>query len=526
MELSYRSCRERSSARGHSNALRARDFIRGKVRRIGAITGAALLMIILSAAARSTTTAPPENSTQSGNSAPLNPPYMKEFPTVNQILEKVKGSDAADTTNRQLGAFRQFKQVVQDLADTRGNRVQFTADENRIVGEYNVAYYKIAQPLNFPLDGYFGRSNFIDSLFTMFSMTQVRALWEKQNAAFFARHSGTQPPPSSTSSQPTVGLPPTNDPTALASRRCLELGGSSMDCIGSAFSTGMFSLLGINMSALDTTKSTVTGLRMTGTYKSSSGVVFTFSDGTVGVDFCGKLVGAGHKYSVQKLGNQIAIKIEALPQPILVGLGSDGKISGPAAVDVAGQVIIRYDSHMEELVDSRTSALIPGSAHMVQTPVYAPKTERCSIATMNPGPATPPDNGLLSEITSMASQLFSNGAAPQSQENWISPGPRFLGTYSSAGGLKAQFSDSNVILDCGPAHVAALYQVSNTANGVTISVRSGSSPFALTLQPNGMLNGPGTVTVNGRTLVGMNGDNTVFTPTNASCAVGTMNLAK
>jgi hypothetical protein len=484
-------------------------------------------MMILAAAAKLAATAPPNNSAQSGNSAPLNPPYLKEFPSVDQVLAKVKGSDAGDTTNRQLGAFRQFKQVIQDLADTRGNRVQFTADENRIVGEYDVAYYKIAQPLNFPLDGYFGRGNFIDSLFTTFSMTQVRALWEKQNAAFLARHSGTQPPPSSSpSSHPTEVLPPTNDPGTLAARRCLELGGTAMECVGSGLSTGMIDLLGMNVSAINPTRSTATGLRMTGQYKSANGLVFTFSDGTVAVNDCGKLITAGHKYAVQKLGNQLAIKIDNQPQPILVGLGADGKISGPAAVDIAGQVVVRYESHMEELIDTRTGSIIPGSAHSVQTPVYGPKTERCTIGTMNPGPATPPDSGLLSEITNLASELFSSGASPESQKNWISPGARFLGAYTSAGGLKAQFSDSNVILDCGPAHVAALYQVSNTANGVTVTVKSASSPFTLALQPNGSLGGPATVTVNGRTIVGMNGDNPVFTPTNASCTVGTMNLAK
>ncbi len=461
-----------------------------------------------------------------GNPQALNPSYLKEFPAVDQVLSKLKGSDANDTTNRQLGAFRQLKLVIQDLAGSRWYKNQLTADEKRIYGEYDLAYNKIAQPLNFPLDGYYGRPQFIDTLFKTFSMTQVRAQWEQLNADFAARHATTggsgQPPPAS--SQPSTGLPPTNDPTALATRRCLELGGGTLECVGSGLSTGFISFIGVNLDALKPPP--ITGLRMTGAYKSSSGFTFTFADDFVSVDNCGKLVTASHKYEVQKLMNQFAIKIENEPQAFLIALGPDGRITAPAAATIAGQVIIGYQSQIVETIDRTTNTVVPGSAHTVQVPIYAPKTERCAIGGMAPGPAVPPDNGFLSNIMNAASILFSDGATPPSKENLISPGPRFLGNYASAGGLKFQFRSSSVILDCAQAHVAALYQVTNTTGGVAITVKNGTSPFTLVVQANGSIAGSGTVTVNGRLMTGMNGDTPTFSPTSASCALGALTAAK
>jgi hypothetical protein len=471
--------------------------------------------------------APKNAAPQAGGSQNLNPPYMKEFPTVDQVLSKLKGSDAADTINRQLGAFREFKQFIEDLAGTRWYKNQLTADEKRIYGEYDLAYNKIAQPLNFPLDGYFGRGPFIATLFTTFSMTEVRALWDKQNAEFNARHA---PPPAGGGAQPTpgapqqmTGLPPTNDPTALATRRCLELGGGALECVGSGFSTGLQSWIGVNLDAIKPPGAT--GLRMTGVYKSSSGFALTFGDDAVSIDNCGKLVSSSHKYTVQKVLNQFAIKIDNQPQALLIALGPDGRIAAPAVVDIAGQIIVGYDTTLVETKDLTTGQIVPGSAHYVQTPRYGPKTERCSIGTMNPGPAAPPDKGLMSSIIDVASMLFSDGS-PQSQQGWISPGPRFLGTYTSTGGLKMQFQSSSAILDCAQAHVAALYQVSNTAGGVAITVKNGSTPFTLMLQSNGSITGPGSVTINGRLLMGMNGDTPVFNPTSASCAASSVGPAK
>jgi hypothetical protein len=470
--------------------------------------------------------APQNPAPQAGSPQGLNPSYLKEFPTVDQVLSKLKGSDAGDTTNRQLGAFRQLKQVIQDLAGSRWFRNQLTADEKRIYGEYDLAYNKIAQPLNFPLDGYYGRPQFIDTVFKTFSMTQVRAQWDQLNAEFAARHAttgrGAQPPPAS--SQPSTGLPPTNDPTALATRRCLELGGGTLECVGSGLSKGFISFIGLNLDALKPPP--ITGVRMTGAYKSSSGFTFTFADDFVSVDNCGKLVTASHKYEVQKLMSQFAIKIENQPQPLLILLGPDGKMTAPAAATIDGQVIVGYQSQIVETIDRTTNTVVPGSAHTVQVPIYAPKTERCSIGGMAPGPAVPPDNGFLSNIMNAASILFSDGATPPSKENLISPGPRFLGNYAGAGGLKLQFQSSSVILDCAQAHVAALYHVSNTAGGVAITVKNGPSPFTLVVQPNGSLTGSGTITVNGRLMTGLNGDTPTFSPTSASCSVGALTAAK
>ena len=46
----------------------------------------------------------------------FNPPYLKEFPTVDQIMAQIKGSSAQDTANRQLSAMHVFGQMIAAMA--------------------------------------------------------------------------------------------------------------------------------------------------------------------------------------------------------------------------------------------------------------------------------------------------------------------------------------------------------------------------------------------------------------------------
>jgi hypothetical protein len=134
----------------------------------------------------------------------------------------------------------------------------------------------------------------------------------------------------------------------------------------------------------------------------------------------------------------------------------------------------------------------------------------------------------LSGVIDMMGSLFggdTDSSAPK--QLLLAPGPRMAGTYTSAGGLKIQFQDAGAVIDCAQAHVSAQYDVSNQAGAATIAVKNGSTPFSLTLQPNGTLSGAGSATINGKLMTALDGDgNPILTPTSASCALGSLASAK
>jgi hypothetical protein len=449
----------------------------------------------------------PATPSSTGAQQTLNPAYLKEFPTVDQIMAEVKGSSAQDTANRQLSALHELGQLIGALAGPRLQANQMTPDEVRLLTTYFNAYTSFAKSAASPQDSYVGQVDFTAYLFQTFPMPDIQKLWE----ASMKQAPGQQQPG-------TTPLAPTTDPGTLAARRCVELGGTMMQCTGTAFSAGLKNMIGIDTDAL--TKSNVTGLVMYGVYNAATGLHFTFGDGSVDIAGCGQMTRGGHNYALQSSGSQFQIKIDNQPQPLVVTLGVDGKIAAPAVQQITGQKIVGYFVETNLKTGAQT-----------KTPNYGPDTESCKVGTLSPGPATAPDQGVMGDLTSALSLLPSLfGASPDSSSSnqlLIAPGPRMAGTYSSAGGLKIQFSDAGAVIDCAQAHVMAQYAVLNQGGAATIAVKNGTSPFGLILQSNGSLTGSGTATINGKLMTALDaGGNPVLTPTSASCAVGTMNAAK
>jgi len=437
----------------------------------------------------------------------FNPPYLREFPTVDQIMAEVKGSSAQDTANRQLSALHELGQLVGVLAGPRLQANQMTPDEVRILTTYFNAYTNFAKSAANPQDSYLNQPNFIATLFSTFSMPTVQQILTAASNQMQAQ----QPPG-------TTPLAPTTDPGTLAARRCVELGGSMTQCTGTALSVGMKSLIGLNTDAL--TGPGVTGLVMFGTYNAASGVHFAFGDGGVDISGCGLMVRGGHNYVVQPSGSQYQIKIDNQPAPLLVTLGADGKISAPAVQQITGQKIVGY--FVETNLKTGAST---------RTPNYGPDTETCKVGTLTPGPATEPDQGLMADLSGaldMVGSLFGGGSSSSAPKPFLlAPGPRVVGTYASPGGLKIQFQDANAVIDCAQAHVMAEYDVSNRGGVATIAVKNGSVPLSLALQSNGMMTGVGSPTINGKLMTAMDRDgNPVLAPTSATCTLGTLTVSK
>ncbi len=77
----------------------------------------------------------------------LNPPYLREMPSVERVLSDYQSADAPETAARQMGALLQLKKMIEDAAGPRNfdRRTGLTPDETRIRQDYYTAYYRISQ---------------------------------------------------------------------------------------------------------------------------------------------------------------------------------------------------------------------------------------------------------------------------------------------------------------------------------------------------------------------------------------------
>jgi hypothetical protein len=286
----------------------------------------------------------------------------------------------------------------------------------------------------------------------------------------------------------------------------------------------------------------------------------------VGFSGCGKLIIDGRPYTLERKGSQILVHVKNTPTPFTFVLEAEGKLQGPASAEVAGKVITGYShewvqsrgspGHYETHQESSHQELTPleagqyagdsgltqngqtydmattttqstwvsgsgGGGREVTVPIYAPKTQSCTIGTLAPaGPSETP--GMLTQLSGVVGLL--SGQSPESANSAAKdlpgPGLRMAGVYTSQGVLKAEFQPASVVLDCGEAHVRDNYTVERTGSQILVKVQNPGSPFTATLQPDGSLSGPASVSVAGRLAAGMSGGQVNFVPRNAQCSVG------
>jgi len=446
-------------------------------------------------------------------SGALNPGYLSQFPSVDQVMSQLKGANAQDTTNLELGTFRQLPQFIEDLAGQRWIHNQMTPDESRLIGAYTLAYNNLAKPLNFPFDNYFNQDALLTKLSSTFSMSQVISQWEGGNQKAATASAANLPPaPKPASTSKSNGAAGSALPGNAAVRRCAELGADVAACEMSGAGTFLGDLS--RGSATSTP-----GLRLTGSYKSSSGFILDFNDDAVAISGCSQMVSANHNYTVQPHGNQFAVNIDNQSQSFLVALGADGKIVGPPTVTISGQVITGYNDGVAGMKNTATNTPVPGTVRAVHDPIYAPRTANCGVGSMSPGQIDPPAGAAFMDVGMM---MFPDTQTAQQKE---APGARMLGTFAGAGGLKIEFQSTGAVIDCAQAHVVAQYQVVSAPSGVTITFKN-ASPFTLSLQPNGTLSGTGSAKIDGRLVSGQNGSAFTFTQISASCAIGTLSVTK
>src|SRR5262245_40919013 len=77
----------------------------------------------------------------------VNPPYLAEMPSPERVLQTMKTSDPHETALRQVWAFYELIEIIKTLSGDREFR-GLLPDEQKIVGDYQVAQYKVGQDVD------------------------------------------------------------------------------------------------------------------------------------------------------------------------------------------------------------------------------------------------------------------------------------------------------------------------------------------------------------------------------------------
>ena len=482
--------------------------------------------------------------------------YTDDMPSVDRVKAAIKGSDAGDTLVRQYAAFIGLNKHIFDIKFERTIDGPYTAGELRVRNAYDLAKNQIEQEyakshtpeqvaeFNRLWFRYTMDENLYQTWNKLIGPQSRAAIKSTQDAnaargkayydnamAQYKQDSAAQQAGNRQFAQMEASVSGatqlSNDPTAVATRRCLELGGNDVGCMGKGFMSGVMDLVGFGTKTQEALSGPGrAGVVLSGLYKNPAvTAALTFGEGDVSLDGCGKLVAGKHNYTVDKRPGSLQVTVQNEPHPIVLTMRSDGGFTGPGLIDVKGNIIIGYHTVTTTQMINGVRAAPDQCDGPCQTsasiPDYASATARCTIGSLNmpsspkPAPAAGQpagDSGLMGMLTGVLGTI-----APGAGE----VGLRMTGQYGS-GMLLLDFSGNSLVLDCGQAHVRQPYAVENAPNALLVHVNNSGGPFTLALQPDNTLLGSGATTVNGKLVTGMNGDNVAFASHSERCDVGTL----
>ncbi len=516
---------------------------------------------------------------------PLNPPYLKEMPSVEKVMQAMKTNDPRETALRQMGAFYQLTEIIATLSGPREIR-GYLPDEERIVQEYRVAAYNVGKAADAAFPGpYLKEKTFSENRPYRYSRNDPRfgfqgiAVWqtflspgmqtqfakiigqdnakyeakvaEQKRAAADALVANSAPANSPAGGVSSNGMK--NDPGSVAARRCLESGRDQMECMGQGIKTGLSDLFGgfvggVMGSDIPAGSTGPAGMRISGDF-SAPGARIIFSEAEVSLA-CGTLVPQKVGYTVDRSGSQILVKVGIGPKNLAATLRPDGKLAGPGPVMVAGRVVIGtatggggaggYEAQTHTTTQERqiAAADVPNySADAVhQNGMEYSVSEQQTTTTYEPtapqrrmDPPTEPKTERCNIGTIQGRPpvgLVAGLSAlldPSAAKAPPKPfGLRMAGTYAGPGGLSIEFRLDSATVECGEAHVAMAYDVENGDGPLKLKMKNPAGPFVVMLRPDGNMEGSGTVNLAGRVITGSRGDDIVYAARNASCPLGTL----
>lgn len=506
----------------------------------------------------------------------LNPTYLSQMPAPARVLAEIKGKDAEDTMERQMGAFQTLVDIIDDMAYGIGHRyvsvadnTKATPDEKRIRLAYQTSYaelwHKAARKDTYTHDRDL-RTEILSKLFS----DEFRKLYAQSNQSAAAAIKAVQERMYSTqvagaSTPQPVAIPASTGAAAPGStaemRRCIASGRTLRNCMSESIGGGFTQLLGIDLSQM--TGPAPVGLRMTGDYAAADGFRLIFEPDQVTMVCRG--VPAARPYSVKMTDTQVTITIQN-DKTLAVTLRLDGKLSGSGPVRVTGQVPAGTRTEQTMGTTTRTTTttreLTPleaqqypnatqnGQSYNVQQDssqlVYGPtgartvtdfitKTTDCTVGVLSPIGASPlqslkNDTDILTAIGAGMGTLMKGGnlndaakemIAPEADQK-IAPGLRMAASYGG-GSFGLNFHRESVTMACGEAEQALPYSIQRSGAKTMLVIENKPNPLSLQVMSDGSINGSGTVQVNGRIVTGTTDDvNNPFTfaPRVANCPIG------
>ena len=474
--------------------------------------------------------------------------YTDDMPSVAKVESAIQGSDPIDTAARQVTVFDYLVTYIDRVHTNTNVRAPYTPGEAKLTGDYRGASAQITQgftkshtaaevqTFNQLQGKYLFDDTFMSTWPKQLIGSQASAAIQNANAGLQASaqkmYNQQMQAQQQAASQQTAmvngqAMPMSNDPTSVAIRRCLELGGSTGSCMGGGLIGGMISLVTGGEGLGSLTGPGRAGVVLSGAYGGAKGGTYVnFSGDSGALSNCGKLVPDSTNYTLSKTAAALQVTLPVSPSPVLLTMKPDGSLQGPGAITLNGQIIIGY--HV--VTTTRTGNCAPNCVTSSRTPIYQAATDRCTVAALTAPPPPPPPSananglgdsplggGLLGGVMDTLTGAMT-ATMPGASLVASLPGLRMEGKYTSSG-LLLDFAGDAVTIDCGQAHVKSPYTVENAASSLIVHVRNSGGPFDLVVSSDNTLRGSGSTTINGKLVSGMNGTDITFTPHFETCQV-------
>ena len=197
----------------------------------------------------------------------FNPPYLNEMPSIDLVKQEIQGKDPTDTLARQVAVFNKLPQVITSFMLADRKRYDLTPDEQKVTGKYNLAAYELEQGYKkshtpaeaqaflqlhgrYEMDAALNREMHLKLFSPAFlqQMAHADKTWTEAYQAHLEQERRTSEQANAGQS----GASAKNNPGTLAARRCMELGGSELECVGKGFWTGLMDMAGVNAGAVRT----------------------------------------------------------------------------------------------------------------------------------------------------------------------------------------------------------------------------------------------------------------------------------
>lgn len=475
--------------------------------------------------------------------------YTDDMPSVAKVESVIQGSDPTDTAARQVTVFDYLVTYIDRVHTNTNVRAPYTPGEAKLMGDYRGASAQITQ--DFPkshtaaevqtfnqLQGkYLFDDTFMSAWPKQLIGSQASAAIQNANAGLNASAQKmynqqmqdlqqAQQAQQQTATVNGQAMSMSNDPTSVAIRRCLELGGSTGSCMGGGLIGGLISMVTGGEGLGSLTGPGRAGVVLSGGYSpNQAGASVTFSGNSGSINNCGKLAPDNTTYTLSKTAAALKVTLPVSPSPVILTMRSDGSLQGPGAITLNGQIVI--GTHV--VTTTRTGNCAPNCVTTTETPIYQAATDHCSVDTLAAPPPPPPPSANNSSASPLGGGLLGGvmdtltgamtATMPGASLVPSLPGLRMEGKYTSSG-LLLDFAGDAVTIDCGQAHVKSPYTVENAPSSLIVHVQNPGGPFDLIVSSDNALRGPGSTTVNGKLVSGMNGTDITFTPHSETCQVG------